>query len=170
MEEYTDRKRDSAEGRPHSEGSDSSSGARSPAELAALFGEVRTERLVLRRPTPADGTARYMIHGDPATNRYKPHGPDSDLAASDEVLRQWLRQWEVDGYSYWAVMLPASGEVIGFSGVRRMTWRDRDILNLYYRFAPSAWATATPQRRREPPWSWRGRTCPRCPSSPASGR
>jgi ribosomal-protein-alanine N-acetyltransferase len=37
------------------------------------------------------------------------------------------------------VALPESGKVIGFSGVRRMTWNNRDILNLYYRFTPGAW-------------------------------
>lgn len=81
----------------------------------------------------------FRIHGDPETNRYNPAGPDPDRATSEETLRVWLRQWVEDGFSYWAVWLPHEAEIIGFGGVRRMTWRDRDILNLYYRFAPVAW-------------------------------
>src|SRR5215469_6324787 len=115
------------------------SGAPAPAELAALFAVVRTERLGLRRPTGADAPAMFAIHGDPSTNRYNPHGPDPDFATSEEVLRQWLRQWDDDGFGYWAVTLAIDPTVIGFGGVRRITWHDRDILNLYYRLAPAAW-------------------------------
>ena len=107
--------------------------------LAALFGLVRTERLLLRRPIVEDGAAMFAVHGDPATNLYNPHGPDADLATSEETLSQWLRQWMEEGYGYWAVTLPGDEKVIGFGGVRRVRWRDRDILNLYYRFTPAAW-------------------------------
>lgn len=108
-------------------------------ELAALFGDVRSARLVLRRPRSEDGEAMFRIHGDSETNRYNPAGPDPDLATSMEALAEWLRQWEHDGYSYWAVTLPQPEEVLGFGGVRRIAWGDRDVLNLYYRFTPAAW-------------------------------
>jgi RimJ/RimL family protein N-acetyltransferase len=111
-----------------------------PGDLARIFGEVRTARLVLRRPHAGDGPAMFRVHGDPETNRYNPHGPHADLPGSEETLRMWLRGWEEDGYGYWAVTLPPGGEIIGFGGVRRFEWRDRDVLNLYYRFAPSAWS------------------------------
>lgn len=114
-------------------------GYAAPADLARIFGEVRTARLVLRRPHADDGSAVFRVHGDPETNRYNPHGPHADLAASEETLQMWLRGWDEDGYGYWAVTLPPQGEIIGFGGVRRFEWRDRDVLNLYYRFAPSAW-------------------------------
>lgn len=109
------------------------------ASLLPRFAYVRTDRLILSRPRADDGAAMFRIHGDPATNRYNPAGPAPDLAASEETLRAWLRQWAEDGFSYWAVRLLNAPEIIGFGGVRRMTWRDRDILNLYYRFAPTAW-------------------------------
>ncbi len=109
------------------------------ASLLPRFAGVRTGRLVLSRPRADDGAAMFRIHGDPETNRYNPAGPAPDLAASEETLRVWLRQWEEDGFSYWAVRLLDAPEIIGFGGVRRMTWRDREILNLYYRFAPTAW-------------------------------
>ncbi len=54
-------------------------------------------------------------------------------------MQRWLSDWQDDGYGYWAVILPSVKEVIGFGGVSRMHWRDRDVLNLYYRFTPSAW-------------------------------
>lgn len=108
-------------------------------ELAAIFGDVRSARLALRRPRAEDGEAMFRIHGDPETNRYNPARTDPDLATSVRALEEWLRQWDEDGYSYWAVTLRQSAEVLGFGGVRRFAWRDGDVLNLYYRFSPGAW-------------------------------
>ena len=81
----------------------------------------------------------FAIHGDPATNRYNPHGPDPDLATSEESLRSWLQHWEAYGIGYWAVMFPQSENIIGFGGLEHQVWRERDILNLYYRFTPGVW-------------------------------
>ena len=111
----------------------------SSIDLAAIFNEVRTERLVLRRLRPTDGPAMFAIHGDPATNQYNPHGPHPDLATSEEMLRECLHHWEIYGFGYWAVTLPQKENIIGFGGVEHLAWRDRDILNLYYRFTPGAW-------------------------------
>lgn len=115
------------------------------ATLAALFGEVQTERLTLRRVQPDDGLALFAIDGDPATHLHNPAGPARSLADADERLREWVRRWEVDGFGYWAIARSTptasstSPGVIGFGGVQRIHWRERDVLNLYYRFTPSAW-------------------------------
>ncbi len=111
----------------------------SPAQLASLFGEIHTERLLLRRPIAEDAAATFAIHGDPATHKYASHGPDPDLATSEKMLRTWLQQWQDDGYGYWAVVLPSINEIIGFGGLRHFEWNERNMLNLYYRFTPSAW-------------------------------
>lgn len=110
-----------------------------PSDLVAIWGEVKTSRLLLRRPRLGDGPAMFAIHGDPATNLYNPFGPDPDQATSKERLQQWIEQWETDGFGYWAASLTQSEEIVGFGGVRHFIWRDHDILNLYYRFTPSAW-------------------------------
>ncbi len=60
--------------------------------LATVFNEVDTKRLALRRPTPNDGDAMFMVHGRPATNQYNPYGPDPDIATSKERLQHWLLQ------------------------------------------------------------------------------
>jgi len=113
--------------------------ALTPADLAAVFAEVRTARLTLRRLHIGDGPAMFAVHGDPLTNRHNPAGPDPDLATSEATLRGWLRRWEDDGYGYWAVGRVGTEVIIGFGGVRRLTWRDRDVLNLYYRLTPDVW-------------------------------
>ncbi len=111
----------------------------SAGELAAVFSAIRTERLALRRPRAEDGPAMFRVHGDPATNRYNPAGPDPDLATSERTLELWREQWEQNGYGYWVVTPAGLEEVCGFAGVRHIVWRNRDVLNLYYRFVPAVW-------------------------------
>ncbi len=113
------------------------------SEIATAFVAVRTARLILRRPREDDGSAMFAVHGDPATNLHNPAGPDLDLATSEETLRGWLRRWNDDGFGYWTVLLPgvlgAGEKIVGFGGVTRLAWREREALNLYYRLTPSAW-------------------------------
>ncbi|GCE21825.1 GNAT family N-acetyltransferase [Dictyobacter kobayashii] len=112
---------------------------RLPADLATIFGEVRTGRLVLRRLKESDGPVLFAVDGDPATHRYTPGGPAPDLASCEQRLRGWLAHWKEEGYGYWAVVLPQTEQVLGFGGVVHRAWNDRDVLNLYYRCTPSAW-------------------------------
>jgi [ribosomal protein S5]-alanine N-acetyltransferase len=92
----------------------------------------------LRPPGADDLDDVFRIHGDPRTNRHNPAGPDRDLDASRERLREWLEHWAAHGFGYWVVE-DDDGAVIGFSGVRHETWQGRPVLNLYYRFAPEVW-------------------------------
>ena len=108
-------------------------------DLASIFAEVHTERLLLRRLRIEDGPAMFAVHGDPATNRYNPSGPDPDLTTSEKTLREWLQNWESEGYGYWAVIRLQAQDILGFGGIRHIVWRDRDVLNLYYRLTPAAW-------------------------------
>jgi ribosomal-protein-alanine N-acetyltransferase len=112
---------------------------RAPSELASIWSWQQTARLTLRRLLPTDGPAMFAVHGDPATYRYSPARPHPDLATSEEMLRGCLRDWETSGFGYWAVTLRQEEKIIGFGGVEYRVWRDRDVLNLYYRFTPSAW-------------------------------
>lgn len=131
-------------------------------DLAAIFDVVRTSRLVLRRPRDGDAPALFAIDGDPATHRFTPTGPAPDLASCEQRLRRWLAHWEEEGYGYWTVTLPETEQIIGFGGVAHDRWRDRDVLNLFYRLTPSAWGrgyaaelarTAVALAREQlPPW------------------
>lgn len=111
----------------------------SATDLAVIWNSVTTARLVLRRLQPTDGPAMFAIHGDSATYHYSPAAPHPDLATSEEMLRGCLYDWETSGFGYWAVTFRQEEKIIGFGGVEHRVWRERDVLNLYYRFTPSAW-------------------------------
>jgi RimJ/RimL family protein N-acetyltransferase len=98
----------------------------------------RTDRLLLCRPTVADLDGHYAIHSDPATNVHNPAGPQADPVESEQSLAAWAFQWARSGFGYWTVRLAETGEIIGFGGVRP-AMPGEDGLNLYYRFATTAW-------------------------------
>lgn len=101
---------------------------------------VHTDRLCLRRPAAADAPAVAQIQGDPATNAFNPNGPATAEQAG-AMLEGWIADWGRDAIGYWTVAQGCGEPVIGIAGVRRTgeVEAGRAVLNLYYRFRPSAW-------------------------------
>jgi len=110
-----------------------------PSDLISIWSRVQTSRLILRRLQPTDGPAMFRVQGDPQTNLYNPAGPHPDLATSEKMLRECLQYWDAFGFGYWAVTLAQQEPVLGFGGVEHRLWQGQEVLNLYYRFTPSAW-------------------------------
>lgn len=99
-----------------------------------------TERLLLRRPTMEDAPAHFAIHSDPATNVHNPSGPLALRSESDEIVEEWIEQWEHAGLGYWAVCLRSEAKrVIGFGGVSDKSLANATRSNLYFRFSPDVW-------------------------------
>ncbi|MEU4741838.1 GNAT family N-acetyltransferase, partial [Actinosynnema sp. NPDC023658] len=102
-------------------------------------GELRTERLTLRRPVPSDVAAVHAIHRDPAAHA---HNPSDAVDTSDEaahLLERWLTHWRCYGFGYWVVRLHGAEPALGFCGVKFTEIDDRRALNLFYRFGPASW-------------------------------
>lgn len=103
------------------------------------FDNVITENLVLRMPKPEDLPFILSIEGHPAANKYRPAGPMKDLAEAKETLERWRNDWFTYGFGYWVAVLRSQSEVVGIGGIRRDSLKEKDVLNLYYRFSPNAW-------------------------------
>jgi [ribosomal protein S5]-alanine N-acetyltransferase len=110
-----------------------------PLQLRAAFTPVYTDRLLLRAVSESDVDASFVIHGDPATYRFHPSGVTRSREQSAAQLVGWQREWMEPGFGFWAVSLTDEERVIGFGGLTRRPFRERPVLNTYYRFAPSAW-------------------------------
>ncbi|GAA1970693.1 hypothetical protein GCM10009817_08240 [Terrabacter lapilli] len=94
---------------------------------------LATERVVLRRPREDDLDDYVRLHTDPRTYAHAPSsmpGPER----CRERLEGDLTDWEHDHLGYAAVRDRASGEVIGWAGLRHKD-SDHGALNLYYRLA-----------------------------------
>ncbi len=112
---------------------------RSPRELRAAFGSVETERLLLRAVQAEDADVAFAIHGNPDTYRFHPAGVTRSHKDSAARLADWTREWEQTGFGFWAVRRHEDPQVIGFGGLSLQSWRERPVLNTYYRFDPAAW-------------------------------
>ncbi|MBM7171218.1 GNAT family N-acetyltransferase [Streptomyces sp. G44] len=106
---------------------------------AAAEPELRTTRLSLRRPVEGDIGAIFAIHRDPETCRHNPGDALGRFTEAEALYRRWNDQWERYGYGYWTVRQHGSDRPLGFCGVKVMELHGTNVLNLFYRFATSAW-------------------------------
>lgn len=94
---------------------------------------VTTERVLLRPPRPDDLDDYVRLHTDPRTYAHAPATMPTPERCRDRLAAD-LADWEASGLGYAAVVDRASGDVIGWAGLRHKD-SDATALNLYYRLA-----------------------------------
>jgi ribosomal-protein-alanine N-acetyltransferase len=101
--------------------------------------ELRTARLLLRRPTAADIDAIFAIHSDPRACVHNPSDLIAQHEEAEELYHRWNGWWRRFGYGYWVVQSHGSTVQLGFCGIKPMELTGMKTLNLFYRLVPSAW-------------------------------
>ena len=113
---------------------------------------VLTERLALRRFTPADAANLLSLDGDPLVMRYLEGSTKSLAQVRDQVLPRLARcHLQYPGFGYWAAEARGSAGFLGWFGLRPVTptadamvyWPDANgptgVVELGYRLRRSAW-------------------------------
>jgi RimJ/RimL family protein N-acetyltransferase len=131
------------------------------ASFADVFTDIETDRLLLRPLHEADRQAMVDIHTDPRTNRFHPDPPDVPRASA--MFSEWLAHWAEHGFGYPAVLERGGTEVIGMCGVRLREFHGGKVLNLGYRFRPSAWGKGYAVEAGEAVLEWCARELPSVP-------
>lgn len=119
------------------------------SSLAYLFEKFRymdwhfeTSRLVLRPLEKNDAPALFTMDSDPEVARYTGMPPLTDPAASSDIIRDILEQYQKHGTGRLAVVEKASDTLIGWAGVKWITGPLNGVENFYelgYRFRRSHW-------------------------------
>ncbi|MCX5257525.1 GNAT family N-acetyltransferase [Streptomyces canus] len=109
------------------------------SERSETTEELRTARLWLRRPAEADVDVILGVHSDPETCVHNPSDALTRHEEAEQLFRRWDKQWEQHGYGYWVVGRHDSARQLGFCGIKPMELHGVQVLNLFYRFAASAW-------------------------------
>ncbi len=100
---------------------------------------IETERLAMRRLTPADLDALAPIYRDPDVRRYFPEGTLTYEQTKDEL------EWIIDvyygkyGFGLWATILKETDEFIGRCGLLPWTIDGRSEVEVAYLLAKRYW-------------------------------
>jgi ribosomal-protein-alanine N-acetyltransferase len=125
--------------------------------------ELRATRLSLRRPTAADIGAIFVIYSDPKTCLHNPSDRLTQRDGAVELYHRWNDQWQRCGYGYWVVRYHDSTVPLGFCGIKPMELNAMKTLNLFYRFAPSAWGQGLASEAATAVAAWAARHVPERP-------
>lgn len=109
-----------------------------PVRAPRTWSEIRTDRLLLRRPIEADAPFVLALHSDPSAIAHNPADVLTDLADAHARLAAWSEHWK-QGLGYWIVEETALSRPIGVCGVKAVDLHGRPSWNLLYRFLPEAW-------------------------------
>ncbi len=102
---------------------------------------LETERLILRRFTPADADLLVELDADPEVMLHINGGrPTPRSEVENEILPAFLAYHaRDDGYGFYAAIEKASGEFLGWFHLRPHTGAAQDEPELGYRLRKTAW-------------------------------
>ena len=104
-----------------------------------------TNRLLLRPLEAADAPGMFALDRDPAVHRYLGSigGPQAASPADSRATIEFIQaQYATNGMGRWAVLLHATGEFMGWAGLKLVAGPvngQRDFYDLGYRFLPCYW-------------------------------
>ncbi|WBA41802.1 GNAT family N-acetyltransferase [Hymenobacter canadensis] len=79
---------------------------------------AETPRLLLRELQPTDAPGMFALDSDPEVQRYVGNRPVQTLAESQQAIEFVRRQYQENGIGRWAVELKATGEFLGWAGLK----------------------------------------------------
>lgn len=98
---------------------------------------LQTDRLLLREMEEADLDALRRILQDPEVMYAYAH------AFSEEEVQAWFQKQRGNyaryGYGLWAVVLSATGEMIGQCGLTPQPWENQQVTEIGYLLAKAFW-------------------------------
>ena len=104
-----------------------------------------TDRLLLRPLRADDAPGMLALDSDPAVRRYLGGigGPQAASVADSRATIEFIQaQYAANGLGRWAVALRATGEFMGWAGLKLVPGPvngQRDFYDLGYRFLPRYW-------------------------------
>ncbi len=98
---------------------------------------LETERLLLREFDEGDAEAMFVLGSDPEVTRFTGDRLTSIEQAVEVLRTRPMADYRKHGYGRWACVDRASGELIGFAGLKYLD--DLQEVDVGYRFLPAYW-------------------------------
>ena len=93
---------------------------------------IETERLLLRDLRLTDLEGMFALDSDPEVHQYLGNKPVKTIDESQKILESVLRQYKERGIGRFAVIEKASGDFVGWSGLRLNTEYNMNGFTTYY--------------------------------------
>ncbi|TXB63764.1 GNAT family N-acetyltransferase [Phaeodactylibacter luteus] len=101
---------------------------------------IETSRLILRDIEADDLQGLFELDSDPEVHRYLGGKPIKSLQEAEGIIAYIRKQYEDDGIGRWAVAGKASGEFIGWAGLKyERSVRETPYFDLGYRLKRRFW-------------------------------
>ncbi|WP_293789385.1 GNAT family N-acetyltransferase [uncultured Pedobacter sp.] len=117
---------------------------------------AETDRLILRELIPEDAEGMFEMDSDPEVQRYLGNKPVKSITQSLANIEFIRKQYIDNGIGRWAVIEKATGDFVGWSGLKLITETTNNHINYYdlgYRFSKRFWgkgyATETAKAARD---------------------
>jgi RimJ/RimL family protein N-acetyltransferase len=107
------------------------------ARLNFVAEVLETARLVLREFVPEDADTLALVISDKETMRYYP--APCDQAGVDQWIDRNRQRYVRDGVGLWAMVLKASGEMIGDCGIIRQEIEGEFLYEIGYHLRRDLW-------------------------------
>lgn len=102
---------------------------------------LETKRLILRDIRESDVQGMFELDSDPEVHRYLGNNPVSTIEQSEKVIQYIHKQYKENGIGRLAVIDKASGEFMGWSGLKLedVIRKEGPYYDLGYRFKRKCW-------------------------------
>ncbi|NII81438.1 MULTISPECIES: GNAT family N-acetyltransferase [unclassified Pedobacter] len=117
---------------------------------------AKTERLILRELIPTDAEGMFEMNSDPEVHLYLGNKPVKSIEQSIAEIEFIRKQYIENGIGRWAVIEKATGNFVGWSGLKLIKEITNNHVNYYdlgYRFSKRFWGKVMLQKRQ-----WRRET------------
>ena len=103
--------------------------------------QLETQRFILRNIEDSDVQGIFDLDSDPEVQRYLGLPPITSMEEAEGIVRYIQGQYESYGIGRWAVIEKASGEFVGWSGLKFETEvrEEMDYYDLGYRLKRKFW-------------------------------
>jgi RimJ/RimL family protein N-acetyltransferase len=98
---------------------------------------LETERLILRKFLPQDENALALVLSDPVTMKHYP--APIDRSGTQQWIERNLRRYAEDRVGLWAMVLKATGEMIGDCGIIRQHVEGEYLYEIGYHLRRDHW-------------------------------
>jgi [ribosomal protein S5]-alanine N-acetyltransferase len=103
---------------------------------------IETNRLLLRELVPSDATGMFELDADAEVHRYLGNKPIATMEEARQVIAFIRDQYLQNGIGRWAVIEKATGDFVGWSGLKLIKETTNGHINYYdlgYRLLKKHW-------------------------------